>query len=261
MVGTPAFRVSGGQLLAALGAAVCQDLATANGLHAGAKSVPALADQLGRLIGALHDTLRNLSNGDPAWPVPLHAYRRVHLNRRPVESGGLYGHPPLSSISAAGDDQVCAGSACKGAWLGAAQGHPACCNRGRNVLQGIMTVDVSKPFEQPTERDVAFAFLRKLAGTYDVAEAILFGSRARGDHRPDSDLDLAIVLHGRRGDFIETKLDMAGIAFDALLETGVLVQPFPLWDGDLAHPDRFTNPSLIHNISQAGVRLPGIRLG
>jgi hypothetical protein len=55
MVGTPALGGSGGQLLAALGSPVGQDLATANGLHAGAKSVPALADQLGRLIGALHD--------------------------------------------------------------------------------------------------------------------------------------------------------------------------------------------------------------
>jgi hypothetical protein len=55
MDGTPAARFSGGQLLTALGAAIGQDFPTANGLHAGAKSVPALADQLGRLIGALHD--------------------------------------------------------------------------------------------------------------------------------------------------------------------------------------------------------------
>ena len=83
---------------------------------------------------------------------------------------------------------------------------------------------------------VASAFVGKLSGTYEVAEVIMFGSRARGDHRPDSDLDLAIVLNGPRGDFIDTKLDMAGIAFDVLMETGVLVQPFPMWLGDLAHP-------------------------
>ena len=28
-----------------------------------------------------------------------------------------------------------------------------------------------------------------------------------------SDLDLAVVLNGQRGDFLDTKLDMAGIAF------------------------------------------------
>ena len=97
------------------------------------------------------------------------------------------------------------------------------------------------------------AFLGKLSGTYDVAQAIMFGSR--GDHRPDSDLDLAIVLNGRRGDFIDTKLDMAGIAFDVLMETGVLVQPFPMWDGDLAHPERFTNPTPDLKDLENGIRL------
>jgi predicted nucleotidyltransferase len=102
---------------------------------------------------------------------------------------------------------------------------------------------------------VATAFLGRLRGSYYVAEAIMFGSRARGDHRPNSDLDLAIVLRGQRGDFIDTKLDMAGIAFDVMMETGVLVQPFPMWDGDLAHPERFTNPTLIRNIAEDGIKL------
>ncbi len=106
-----------------------------------------------------------------------------------------------------------------------------------------------------TERRVTEAFLRKLPGTYDVEQAILFGSRARGDHNPDSDLDLALLLKGERRDIFDTKLDLAGIAFDVLIETGILVQPFPLWDGDLAHPERFTNPSIIQNIAAEGVRL------
>jgi predicted nucleotidyltransferase len=109
--------------------------------------------------------------------------------------------------------------------------------------------------EQAGAHHVAAVFLEKLSGTYDVAQAILFGSRARGDQRPDSDLDLAVVLNGQRRDFIDTKLDMAGIAFDVLMETGVLVQPFPLWDGDLAHPERFTNPALIRTIAKDGIRL------
>ena len=114
------------------------------------------------------------------------------------------------------------------------------------------------PPNQPShasDRAAAMAFLEKLRGTYDVAQAIMFGSRARGDHRADSDLDLAIILNGGRGDFLDVKLDMAGIAFDVLLETGVLVQAFPMWDSDLAHPELFANPALIDHIARDGIKL------
>ena len=101
----------------------------------------------------------------------------------------------------------------------------------------------------------AAAFVAKLRGAYDVSHVILFGSRARGDGKPDSDLDLAVVLNGPRRDFVATKLDMAGLAFDVLMDTGVLVQPFPVWEDDLDHPERFVNPGLIRNITREGIRL------
>ncbi len=123
------------------------------------------------------------------------------------------------------------------------------------IINYYILIFYALPREQANARHVAASFLGKLSGTYDVAQAILFSSRARGDHRPDSDLDLAIVLNGLRGDFIDTKRDMAVIAFDILMETGTLVQPFPLWDGDLAHPERFTNPALIRIIAKDGIRL------
>jgi predicted nucleotidyltransferase len=117
-----------------------------------------------------------------------------------------------------------------------------------------MTTDLAN---RPTAGDnrAVSVFLEKLRGTYDVSETILFGSRARGDSRPDSDLDLAVVLNGKRGDFIDIKLDMAGLAFDVLMETGILVQAFPVWAGDLAHPEQFPNPGLIRNIAREGIRL------
>jgi antitoxin ChpS len=115
-----------------------------------------------------------------------------------------------------------------------------------------MTTD---PAKRPAAGDIRAiaAFLERLRGTYDVSQTIMFGSRARGDHRPDSDLDLAVVLNGERGDFVDTKLDMAGLAFDVLMETGVLVQAFPLWQDDLAHPERFSNPALVRAIVREGI--------
>ena len=118
-----------------------------------------------------------------------------------------------------------------------------------------MNTENQKQRVESAERRTALAFLERLRGTYDVAQVIMFGSRARGDHGPDSDLDLAIILNGQRREFMDIKLDMAGIAFDVMMETGVLVQAFPMWNDDLSHPERFTNPSLIQNIVADGIRL------
>lgn len=118
-----------------------------------------------------------------------------------------------------------------------------------------MTADQGKQRTTAGNSHAASVFVRKLRDTYDISQVIMFGSRARGDNRPDSDLDLAVVLNGERGDFIATKLDMAGLAFDVLMETGVLVQPFPIWEGDLDRPESFANPVLIRNIAREGIRL------
>jgi len=105
-----------------------------------------------------------------------------------------------------------------------------------------------------TER-AARAFLEKLSGRYDLIGAILFGSRARRNHRPDSDADIAVLLRGSHGDRVNAATDMAGIAFDVLLETGVLVEVLPFWKDEWEHPDHFNNPFRTENIRREGVRL------
>lgn len=105
-----------------------------------------------------------------------------------------------------------------------------------------------------TER-AARAFIEKLAGQYELAGAILFGSRARKSHRPGSDADVAVLLHGHPGKFVETKLAMADLAYDVLLETGIRIQPLPIWEEEWAHPEAYSNPRLLHNIEREGIRL------
>ena len=51
-------------------------------------------------------------------------------------------------------------------------------------------------------------FLVLIAGRYDVAGTIVFGSRARGTHRPDSDADVAVLLSGEHQRFLTTKRRM-----------------------------------------------------
>ena len=98
------------------------------------------------------------------------------------------------------------------------------------------------------------AFIAKVAGQYDLAGVVLFGSRARGNFYPESDADIAVLLHGVPGRRVDAALKMADIAFDVMLETGVLIEATPLWEDEWEHPERFSNPALIENIRQEGVR-------
>ena len=101
----------------------------------------------------------------------------------------------------------------------------------------------------------ARVFMQRIEGAYPAVEALVFGSRARGDHKSDSDIDLAVILQGERGDRYKISGDMAAIAFDVMLETGILVDPMPLWEDELKCPDQFHNPALINNIRRDALRL------
>lgn len=112
----------------------------------------------------------------------------------------------------------------------------------------------TRNIDPETER-AARVFIAKVAREYDLAGAILFGSRARRNHRPYSDADIAVLLHGAPGRRLDAVLKMAGIAFDVMLETGILVEALPFWEDEWDHPERFNNPGLIENIRREGVRL------
>jgi hypothetical protein len=59
-------------------------------------------------------------------------------------------------------------------------------------------------------------YLKQPRGKYHAARTIMFGPRARGDHGPDSNLGLAAALNGRRGHFVEIRLEKTRIAFDVI---------------------------------------------
>jgi predicted nucleotidyltransferase len=115
-------------------------------------------------------------------------------------------------------------------------------------------VTVEPRIDADTER-AARVFMQRLEGKYPVVEAILFGSRARGTHTAESDADIAVVLEGTKGNRNAVGGDMAGIAFDVMMETGVLVEALPLWADEWQRPETFSNPALILNIQRDGVRL------
>lgn len=108
--------------------------------------------------------------------------------------------------------------------------------------------------DHDTEKAVR-RFLDLIASRYDMDAAIVYGSRARGTHRPDSDVDVAVLLRGEHRRFLTAKLEMADTAFDVLLETGILVSPLPIWLDEWERPENYSNPTLLRNINREGIRL------
>jgi predicted nucleotidyltransferase len=56
------------------------------------------------------------------------------------------------------------------------------------------------------------------------AEIILFGSEARGDARPDSDIDLLVLLSGDKKS-VDRELEISGQTMLLEIETGVNISP------------------------------------
>lgn len=113
---------------------------------------------------------------------------------------------------------------------------------------------VQRHIDPDTERALR-RFLALIATRFDVAGAILYGSRARGTQRPDSDADLAVLLKGRPQRALPVTLEMADPAFDLLLETEINIAPLPVWTEQWEHPQTHSNPALLHNIAREGIRL------
>ena len=99
------------------------------------------------------------------------------------------------------------------------------------------------------------AFEDKVSVRSDFAGLILFGSRARNTHRADSDADVVVLLSGSPGKFIATKLAMDDLAYDVLLDTGIRIQPLPVWESEWNQPENYSNPWLLKNIANEGICL------
>jgi predicted nucleotidyltransferase len=93
---------------------------------------------------------------------------------------------------------------------------------------------------------------RRVSAQFTVGEFILFGSKARGDFGPDSDIDLLVVaarsLTWREND------DIIGIAYEINLAYSVLFTVHTVAEQDWNN-GLWTGLSLRQNIEQEGVRV------
>jgi uncharacterized protein len=109
-------------------------------------------------------------------------------------------------------------------------------------------------FLDPDTEGAVRDFLARIPADIRLEQAILFGSRARGEHRPDSDADVALILH-ERGDDGMTLMMLAELAYYAYLDTGIMVQPVPIAIEDWLNPESFPRPGFLRNVAREGIVL------
>jgi len=82
---------------------------------------------------------------------------------------------------------------------------------------------------------------------------VLFGSRARGDHRPDSDADVAVFLEAVE-DPVAAQMDIADDSYAIFLSHDLLIQPW-VFSGSPEHPGRTHGARLLASIQKEGVKV------
>jgi uncharacterized protein len=107
-------------------------------------------------------------------------------------------------------------------------------------------------FLDPDTEGAVRDFLARIPADIKLDRAILFGSRVRGEHRPDSDADLALILH-ERGNDGQTLSMLAGLAWYVFLDTGIMIQPVPIAIEDWLHPDDFLRPGFLKTVAREGI--------
>lgn len=90
----------------------------------------------------------------------------------------------------------------------------------------------------PEERKALDDFVAAVRRHYGarLVDILVFGSRARGDARPDSDVDLAVILEDGDWEFREEMTFLSDMAYDAMIEPGIWIQAWPvarsIWEED-----------------------------
>jgi predicted nucleotidyltransferase len=78
---------------------------------------------------------------------------------------------------------------------------------------------------QPIDLNPLRLLLARIEETYHPLQVWLFGSRARGDHRPDSDWDLFVIVPD---DTPKEEIDLFA-AWQLQLDSGVSADIIPCW--------------------------------
>ena len=116
----------------------------------------------------------------------------------------------------------------------------------------------------PRTQEAVRHFLSRLdeASLPPVSRVFLYGSRARGDHRDDSDVDIVLVFAGARPDYnkqtaVWEELDVVQWSACDDLQEPMEITPFAYWQDEFDEPDKRFNPDFFRNVLADGVEVRG----
>ena len=101
-----------------------------------------------------------------------------------------------------------------------------------------------------TDRRIVRRLQRRLQAEMTVLDLRVFGSRARGDDTPDSDIDVFVQLEACTA---ELRRRISEIAWEVGYEAGLVISTVVATRTDLEHGPMGANP-LVLKVQQEGIR-------
>jgi len=106
----------------------------------------------------------------------------------------------------------------------------------------------------PEEQRALEDFVAAVRAYYgaNLRDVLMYGSRARGDDGPNSDVDLAVIL--KDGEWRRTPelLRMADMSYDALIQVGLSIHAMPIRESAWTTPESQPNKSFLLAVRRDG---------